>query len=626
MEDLIKRLKKLRLDFSLQEQLPAYCIFENKAIDEIVRNLPENLTELSEIKGFKQKRIEKYGNEIVDLVRSYLDEKGLKKADAPGFSNPQKLLNYLLSKKVDYDEIAEFSKNLLENIAQLHILENGREFEPLTQCILECYKIINNFQSNRWILKSKLENPVKFKPVVFDRLNFEGAVCHYEMFNFSQFENVEEKPKKASKKPENSKDEDILKQIIKLIKKGENLFITGHAGTGKSYILNKLKEKFKKMVLTSTTGIAAVNIKGQTIHSFCGIGACKKPVEMIIDELFSKKVSIKNKIKKCKILALDEVSMLNVKTLEYIDAVFKAVKESTAPFGGIQVIFIGDFFQLPPVEKDEPERKYCFESPIWSELGLKNIVLKKSYRQKEENFIEALAHMRTNSLTQADIELFNSRNLPDENTIPNMLHIFSTNEEADAYNKAKFDSIENPLVEFVSDDGVLRGNDYIYNNFNETEGKILEIFNRNCKFNKELKFKLGAKVMLLSNLDFSSGLINGSIGTIKSFNNSSITVLFDNGVERDITRETFEYFYNDKPVAQRRQYPLKLAYAITIHKSQGMTLDELFIDCKRIFEKGQAYVAMSRVKNLDGLYLANFTPDRVSADPKVVEFYKNLKN
>lgn len=628
MEDLYNQIKKLRNSFAFQENMPAYCVFENKTIDEIVKNLPTTLDELADVKGFKQKRIEKYGQAIVELVSSYLKENNIVKEEI-NFSSPTNLLNILTSKKACYEDILDLSKKLLKDIVEEHVIQNSNSSikpQAITQCILECYKIINNFKSSNWVLKNDFSGGIKENEtcIEFKRLNSEGAYCHYQMFNFSQIETeyCALEPKESIKTTK-AEENDTIKDIIKLVKKGENLFITGHAGTGKSYILNKLKEKFKKMTITSTTGIAAVNVKGQTIHSFCGIGACKKPIELIIEELSTKKVSIRNKIKKCKILAVDEVSMLNIKTLEYADAVFKAVKESTEPFGGVQVIFIGDFFQLPPVEKDEIERKYCFESDIWQKLNLKNIILNKSYRQQEKEFIEALSHMRTNSLNESDIALFNSRNVENKED-SNMLHIFSTNEEADAYNKAKFDSIDSPIEDFLSDDGVLRGDDYIYNNFSETENKILEIFNKNCRFDKELRFKLGAKVMLLSNLDFATGLINGSIGTIKAFLDNAITVLFDNGVEKDIKREAFEYFYNDKPIAQRRQYPLKLAYAITIHKSQGMTLDKLFIDCKRIFEKGQAYVAMSRVKTLDGLYLANFTPDRVSADSKVVEFYNSL--
>ena len=287
------------------------------------------------------------------------------------------------------------------------------------------------------------------------------------------------------------------------------------------------------------------------------------------------------------------------------------------------MIFFGDFFQLPPVEKEE-EMHYCFESPVWTELNLKNILLKDNHRQSEENFIKALSNMRTNSLTEGDIKLFNARELPFDSDNSNILHIFSTNEEADNYNQRMFNALEAPVVEFMAQDSVLRGKSYVSSGLTQREETILEIFNKSCRAEKLIQLKLGARVMLLVNSDFKTGLINGSCGVIKAFNEDSITVEFENGIIKDIEPERFEYYYNDKVMATREQYPLRLAWAVTIHKSQGMTLDSLYVDCKRIFERGQAYVAMSRVKTLSGLYLENFSKERVLADDNVVEFYKKL--
>ena len=389
-----------------------------------------------------------------------------------------------------------------------------------------------------------------------------------------------------------------------------------------------LKSKFKKLVVTSTTGIAAVNVKGQTIHSWAGVGICRYPVETVVKNILNKP-TIRNQILKCEILAIDEISMLNIRVFEYIDKVLRLVREEDAPFGGIQLILFGDFFQLPPVEKETEELHYCFESPVWSELNLKNILLKENHRQNEENFIKALSDMRTNSLTAEDIELLGSRNSDfkgkDSDILyPNILRIFSTNEEADNYNQKMFNALQTPVVEFTAHDEVLRGKDYVSENLTERENMILEIFNKNCRAEKNIRLKQGARVMLLINSDFKTGLINGSCGTILEFNDGSITVEFENGVIKEIESEKFEYYYNDKVMAIRHQYPLRLAWAITIHKSQGMTLDKLFVDCKRIFERGQAYVAMSRVRTLSGLYLENFSKERVLADDKVVDFYKNL--
>lgn len=547
------------------------------------------------------------------------------------FDNPRKVLRVLLSELISYDEILDFAKNLLEQIDQKHTTLENRRFATVSQCILECYKRILGFQSTRWASYDKLKYQIRENetPIVFERQVASGEYLTYKIFNEDQLiiddKNVQTRPLKGK---EEVKEDDIpLKNIIRLVEAGENVFITGHAGTGKSYILERLKERFKKLVLTSTTGIAAVNIKGQTIHSWAGVGICKYPVETVVKNIQTKKPTIKKQIEKCKILAVDEISMLNIKTLEYVDKVLRLVREDNRPFGGIQVIFLGDFFQLPPVEKNEDvELSYCFESPVWSEFCFKNVVLSDNHRQNEENFIKALSNIRTNSPDEDDINLLKTRVLPCHDK--NILHIFPTNKEADSFNDEMFREIQAEVCEFRAKNGVLRGKDYVYEGINELDEKektVLEIFNKSCKAENLLCLKTGARVMLLINLDFKAGLVNGSSGTVLELNDSSVTIKFDNDEIREIRPEIFEYYFNEKPIAIRVQLPLKLAYAITIHKSQGMTLDRLYVDCKRIFERGQVYVAMSRVKTLSGLFLDNFSEDRILVDNKVVEFYKNLR-
>ena len=423
---------------------------------------------------------------------------------------------------------------------------------------------------------------------------------------------------------ETNDDENILR-VLYLIKQKKNVFITGHAGTGKSYILSKLKEKIPKLVITSTTGIAAVNVKGQTIHSWAGIGICNRPIEQTVEKIL-KKSSVKNQIQKCKILAIDEISMLDIKTFEYVDSVLRQVRSCDEPFGGIQVLFIGDFFQLPPVEKNENSaQKYCFESKLWENLDLYTVLLTKNYRQNEENLITALSNMRTNSLTDADVKLLKTRECKENIDTQNALHIFATNQEADNYNNMKFNKINSKEYKLYAIDGVYKGEKLIENPTNLREENILKRIDVVCSAEKSISLKIGVRVMLLINYDFEKGLINGSCGEVKEISEDYILVYFDNGQCAKITRHDFEFYNNEKLIALRRQFPLRLAYGITIHKSQGMSLDKLVVDCSRIFEKGQAYVALSRIKTLNGLYLHNFNPAKVMVDNTVVEFYKNLK-
>lgn len=474
--------------------------------------------------------------------------------------------------------------------------------------------------------------------------------------NYIVVESKQKMSKRAAKPPETEEDFDgdneNLNKITDLINQSENLFITGYAGTGKSYILNKLKKKFQ-IDVTSTTGLAAVNVQGQTIHSWAGVGICNKPVKDVIEKILQR-TKLKKQITECKILAIDEISMLDARTFDYIDEVLRNMRDGSKPFGGIQVLLFGDFFQLPPVEK---ESGFCFNSKTWQNLNLKTIFLEKIYRQSDEKFIKSLNNLRLNQLTQDDIRLFFDREVNYNTYESDILHIFSTNKEADNYNTFKFNSVQKPLFIFNSIDKIHRKRSVIEidkNNLDERLTKFdlltLDAFDKSCKAPSALELKEGCRVMLLKNLNFNKGLINGACGTVlelkkseekrsgiparqheleqlqKSDDEEYILVKFDNGIEEVISKHTFEAYRDGEVVVSREQYPLRLAYGITIHKSQGMTLEKLIVDCNRIFECGQVYVALSRIKSLDGLYLKSFNPKKVWANAEVVNFYQSVKN
>src|SRR5574344_1999180 len=194
---------------------------------------------------------------------------------------------------------------------------------------------------------------------------------------------------------------EYFSEITDLIKNGENIFITGYAGTGKSFILNKLKKCFR-IDVTSTTGLAAVNINGQTIHSWAGVGICNRPIVDVVEKILNR-AKLKKQILDCEILAIDEISMLDGVTFDYIDEVLRQVRDCDKPMGGIQMLLFGDFFQLPPVSK---ERGFCFRSSTWEELDLKTIFLEKIYRQNDERFISALNRLRLNEMSEDDAKLF----------------------------------------------------------------------------------------------------------------------------------------------------------------------------------------------------------------------------
>lgn len=431
----------------------------------------------------------------------------------------------------------------------------------------------------------------------------------------------------ASEENEEDGDNEYLDLITNLILKHENLFITGYAGTGKSYILNKLKKRFK-IDVTSTTGLAAVNVQGQTIHSWAGVGICNKPVEEVVEKIL-KRASLKKQILNCKILAIDEISMLDAKTFDYIDTVLRTLKDPAKPFGGIQVLLFGDFFQLPPVQK---ENGFCFESNCWHDLDLKTIFLEKIYRQTDEQFIKSLNNMRLNRLTDEDLRLFYDREVNYDTSDSDILHIFSTNREADSYNTRRFNAVDSEVYKFPSIDKIHRKKSEIEFDKAKPNEKLTkfdimtwEMFDKCCKAPYVLELKKNCKVMLLKNLDFKKGLINGSTGTVLELEADNVLIQFDNGVEESIPKHVFEAYRDGEVVVSREQYPIRLAYGITIHKSQGMTLDKLIVDCNRIFECGQAYVALSRIRSIDGLYLKSFNPKKVTVSEQVVRFYESLK-
>jgi len=423
-------------------------------------------------------------------------------------------------------------------------------------------------------------------------------------------------------------DNEYLNKIIEIINKGENIFITGYAGTGKSYILNKLKKRFE-IDVTSTTGLAAVNIQGQTIHSWAGVGICNKPIHVVAENIL-KRSKLKKQILNCNILAIDEISMLDAQAFDYIDSVLRLARDNEEPFGGIQVLLFGDFFQLPPVEK--AEKGFCFSSNAWKELNLQTVFLEKIYRQTDDKFIRSLNNIRMNEITEEDIKLFQTREAKNNTYNSDILHIFSTNKEADTYNSLKFDKVQNPVHTFISEDKMHRKKEVVQLNIEFPQKSLskfdlmtLEMFDKYCKAPQILELKEGCKVMLLKNHNFAKGLINGSCGVVLKIEEDAVIVKFDNGLEESIPKNTFEYYREGELVCSRDQYPLRLAYGITIHKSQGMTLDKLVVDCNRIFECGQAYVALSRIKSLNGLYLRSFNPSKVVVNEEVINFYDSLK-
>lgn len=427
--------------------------------------------------------------------------------------------------------------------------------------------------------------------------------------------------------------EAVYAKLLALIRQGRNIFVTGGAGVGKSYTLNRLREVYKNTLhVTSTTGISAINVRGQTLHSWAGIGIADKPVGQVVRAI-KLKPTLYKMLLCCKILAIDEISMLQGRILDYTNAVLKRIRESNKPFGGIQVLFFGDYFQLPPVGKDADNKKdFCFNCDAWKELAPEPVVLKDVLRQADKCFSDALNKVRVDEADARHLRLFYERDIPYHDPVPDdVLQIFATNDQADAHNRNCFEALTGKIHAFKAQDFFYtytpEGRQSVHKLCDLKEHALatamaeLKDFNDQCKAPEKLELKVGARVMLLRNLDVAQGLANGSCGTVQHLTNNAIRVRFDNGASRIIEMEDFEYIKAGQTRIMRKQFPLRLAYGITIHKSQGMTYDRLMVDFGRIFDYGQAYVALSRTRTLDGLIIKGFDHNKIVANAEVKAFY-----
>lgn len=436
---------------------------------------------------------------------------------------------------------------------------------------------------------------------------------------------------------------------------GSNLFITGPGGTGKTkliqYFVEFSKNRGDKLQVCAMTGCASIllSCNARTLHSWSGIKLAKGSRQKIIDSVINNRNSVKN-WKKCKVLILDEVSMLSRKVFEIIDEIARIIKKNSLPFGGLQVIFSGDFCQLPPIgtygERDTFE--FCFESAIWNTVfPLNNCVeLKKIFRQNDKIYTKILNNMRKGVITRNDINILKSRiNVPFNEEMHNgcaPTKLFPLRAKADYVNNVMFSKLEKAdhIYELIKkkdndcfiDNGKPLPGDLINIckklNSKETDYELSQLIN-NSPCIQTLHLKVGAAVMCIINLDMDNSICNGSQGVIIDIicnkDYDVPIVKFSNGVIKHILPHFWQS--EEYPTISIGQYPLCLSWALTIHKIQGATLEFAEIDVgNSVFEYGQTYVALSRVQSLEGLYLSAFNYEKIQTNPIVTEFYNNIKN
>ena len=419
----------------------------------------------------------------------------------------------------------------------------------------------------------------------------------------------------------------LQEEALKYMKTGNNVFLTGQAGTGKTYLLKIFIEWFntnndeKELVITSTTGLSALLINGMTINRFAGIGLADKDLEYYYKKIL-KNGNIKKRWNKTQVLIIDEISMMNPDTFDLLNNLAKKIRgNGSEPFGGIQLILSGDFCQLPPVKCND----FCFESFSWDECVSKTFYFNTILRQNDSTFQKLLNNIRVGKCDEEDkvillecMEKYKNKKFGHiYGIIPTML--FPTKNIVNEYNKKELDSLlEKGVVSKVYNAK------YVYGAKVKEEYKDLlkDLINNSYFIEDELTFAVGCQVMLTINLP-NNNLANGSRGIIVDFNieTDNPIVRFLNGKELEIKMNTWSLDENDNSIT-KTQIPLIHAWAITIHKSQGMTLDYVITDIgDDIFEYGQIYVVLSRVKSLDGLFLKNINFDKIKTHPKILKFY-----
>ena len=416
------------------------------------------------------------------------------------------------------------------------------------------------------------------------------------------------------------------------INEGKNVFLTGPAGTGKSSVtVEAIRQRIgnRSLKVCATTGVAALNLRDKlsamfgehvdtsTIYRWAGIGLGPRAGQSFDDYLAYMRtrgvgwaVAVR-RIRATRMLMIDEVSMLPGRILEFVDFVCQAIREDTRPFGGIQVIAVGDFLQLPPVAKTG-RYDWAFLSPTWEALDFSAVSLRQVHRQDDPDFVSILNQFREGMVTKDGAAILKRRvALFPKSTI---LRLMTHNAQVDKWNKYQLGAIDEDEVTF---DATGEGP--------QTEVEWLQ---KNLVTPTHLAIKRGARVMVTANLASPGSetltAANGDLGTVRDYRPDQITVELDNGREIDIEPHTWEFDpTSDAETGTFRQFPLRLAWACTIHKSQGLTLDRALVDIRAAREPGQAYVAVSRVKSLAGLHLKDWFSG-MFISPEARDFHRRV--
>lgn len=407
------------------------------------------------------------------------------------------------------------------------------------------------------------------------------------------------------------------KTAFKILASGANVFLTGSAGTGKTFVLNQyieyLRERGIEPAIVAPTGIAASHIGGKTIHSFFSVGI-RENIDDYYLRWMKKQLFLEKRFKGLKVLIIDEISMVSPELFISMDRILRAFKDEEKFFGGVQIVLAGDFFQLPPVNKKHQEIKFAWQTNLWQAMNLKVCYLEEKFRQENDVLANILDEIRFGEVSEESMDIFRSRYKKKLISGFEITKLYTHNVDVDKINNNELQKLPGKLMIFKAQ---AKG----------SKQNIERIF-KGSLVQEELKLKEGASVIFIKN-NYEDNYINGTLGKVESFDEESgypIVKTFD---KRKILVSPEEWVWEDedgKVRARVKQFPLKLAWALTIHKSQGMTLDAAEIDLSKTFEIGQGYVALSRIKSIEGLCLMGMNDVALRVDELVLEMDRDIKS
>lgn len=400
---------------------------------------------------------------------------------------------------------------------------------------------------------------------------------------------------------------------LHLLLSGENVFLTGGAGSGKSYLIRAFMQKVSsaEMPILASTGAAAVLLGGRTFHSFFGLGIMEGGAEAALDKA-TRDARVLKRIAKVEGFVLDEISMIPGVAFETAEKIARVARNSSLPWGGMRVIVVGDFAQLPPVSRDQT-RDWSFLTRLWKETGFTNCLLTHNHRVEDREFLDVLSDIRVGKFSSRVQNFLESR-LSEHDPEDDATRLFPRRDQSENFNLNELAKIQSEEKTF---DSIFLG-----------EQRFVEILKKNSPIPERLTLKKGCQVMFLQN-DPQKRWVNGTRGIVVEIEAEKIRVekRYDQRSGREVTVEKTLFSLLDaegNAKASVMNFPLTLAYATTIHKSQGATMDRLWVDLSRLWEPGHAYVALSRLRTGNGLRLLQYSDRSFLVDPKVLEFYQSL--